>query len=171
MVVASHSVIIARPLPDVYRFVAEQYFEHATQWNPATVTLKKTAPGPMGSGTTGYEVQMLDGKQYERHFAIREWVPLNRFRMVSMELEDKERYQCTYSFAPNGSGTRITVEVELDRNTPKFRFMRPLAERELRKDLENRVGIMLKRAVERAQIALPTQKDSGVFPYAKAPHL
>ena len=61
MVVASHSVTIARPLPDVYRFIAEQYFEHATQWNPSTVTLKKTAPGPMGKGTTGYEVQINAG--------------------------------------------------------------------------------------------------------------
>jgi hypothetical protein len=171
MVVASHSVIVARPLPDVFRFVAEQYFEHAAQWNPTTVTLKKTAPGPMGSGTTGYEVQMIDGKPYERHFAVREWVPLNRFRMVSMELEDKERYQCTFAFAPKGSGTRVTVEIELDRNVPKFKFLRPMAERELRKDIETRIGTMLKRSVERALIALPTQKDSGIFPYSKATSL
>jgi len=168
MVVASHAVTIARPIPDVFRFVGEQFFEHATQWSPQTIQLKKTAPGPMGVGTTGYEVQMLDGKQFERHFAIREWKQFNRIRLVSMEDMDKERYQCTYTFEPSGSGTRVTVEIELDRNTPKFKFLRPVAERELRKETEMRVGTMLKRAVERALIALPTQKDSGVFPYMAA---
>jgi hypothetical protein len=165
MIVASYTVMIARPLPDVFRFIGEQFFEHATQWTPTMVTLKKTAPGPIGVGTTGYEVHSMDGKSYERHFAIREWKQYNRFRMVSMEDEEQERYQCTYSFEPSGSGTLVTVEVELDRNTPKFKFLRPLAERELRKEVEVRIGTMLKRSVERAQIALPTKKDSGVFPY------
>jgi hypothetical protein len=168
MIVASNSVTIARPIPDVFRFVGEQFFEHATQWSPQTVQLKKTAPGPMGVGTTGYEVQMLDGKQYERHFAFREWKQYSRFRLVSMEDTTKERYQCTYSFEPFGSGTRVTVEMELDRNIPKFKFLRPLAERELKAELETRVCTMLKRSVERALVALPTQKDSGVFPYMVA---
>jgi hypothetical protein len=163
MVVASHSVTVARSVPDVFRFVGEQFFEHATQWSPTTVQLKKTAPGPIGVGTTGYEMQMVDGKSYERHFAIREWKRYMRFRMVSMESEQQERYQCTYSFEPFGSGTRVTLEIEFDRNTPKFKFLRPLVERELRKEIEYRVGTMLKRSVERALVAMPTQKDSGVF--------
>ncbi|MGO8670173.1 MAG: SRPBCC family protein [Capsulimonadaceae bacterium] len=166
MIVASCSVTIARSVPDVFRFVGEQFFEHATQWSPTTVQLKKTAPGSIGLGTTGYEVQTLDGKSYDRHFAVREWRPFVRFRMISMESEDKERYQCTYSFEPYGSGTLVTMEVEFDRNTPKFKFLRPLAERELRKDLEYRVGTMLKRSVERALNGQPKQKDSGIFPYA-----
>ena len=49
--------------------------------------------------------------------------------------------------------------------------MRPLVEREMRKDLETRIGNMLKRSVERDLIALPTQKDSGMFPYTQAPNL
>lgn len=154
MIVASHSVTIARPIEDVFRFVGEHFFEHAVQWSPATIKLTKTAPGPMGIGTTGYEVQKMNGKQKERHLAIREWKPNEMIRMISMESGAGGHYQAIYRFEPIGNGTKVTVEIETDIEGLKFHKVPFLAAREFRKEMENRVGTLLKRAVERGLLTI-----------------
>lgn len=150
MIQISQSVMVARPIDDVFRYVCDEYFEHATKWNPATVQLKKTAPGPVGIGTTGFEVQNIKGKSYERHFAVREWERNKRFAFVTVQSQFEKNYRCEFRFEPAGSGTRITVDVEIEIDTPMFRYLKPVAERTIRKDLETQVTTLLKSAIERS---------------------
>lgn len=150
MIKVSQSVMVARPIEDVFRFVGDEYFEHATKWNPTTIQLKKTAPGPIGVGTTGYEVKNIKGKSYERHFAFRTWERNKRFMFITVESSLEDSYRCEFRFDPVGSGTRLTVDVEVAMDTPMFRYMKPLAERTVRKDIETQVNTLLKSAIERA---------------------
>jgi hypothetical protein len=157
MVKVTHSVLVARPKEAVYAFVAEEYFDHARQWHPGTSKLIKTAPGPVGRGTTGYEELTVAGKPYERSFAITDWIPGRRMQVVSIEDPSKETYRCTYTFVTAGVGTVVTVELEIFMQTPLFKFMETLAARAIRKDLEERVGTLLKRAVERSLLVRPAK--------------
>ena len=147
-----HSVTVSRPVEDVFAFVANNYFKNAAKWNPSLVTLRQTLPGPVGIGTTGFEVQDFKGKRYERHVAVREFVPNKRFMLKSMDSSETDVYQTSFTFQQSGLGTRVTVDYELYLHIPVFRYLKPLAERMLRKDLETIVGTRMKSAIERSTL-------------------
>ena len=148
MVKISQSVTVARPVEEVFRFVGDGFFEHGTKWNRSTVQLKKTSPGAVGNGATGFEVRRNKDKTVERHFAIRDWERNKRFRIVSLESTSTDHYEATYHFESMGSGTRVRVDLELSMEKGILKIMQPIAERAARKELENEIGTLLKRAIE-----------------------
>jgi len=144
----SQSVTVARPVEEVFRFVGDGFFEHATRWNRSTVQLKKTSPGAVGNGATGFEVRRDKDKTVERHFVFRDWERNKRFRIVSLESTSPDRFEAVYHFEPAGSGTRVQVDLEISAGGGILKFMQPIAERAARKELENEIGTLLKRAIE-----------------------
>ncbi len=148
MVKISQSVTVARPVEEVFRFVGDGYFEHGTKWNRSTVQLKKTSPGALGNGATGFEVRRDKDKTVERHFAFRDWERNKGFRIVCLESTSTDHFETTYHFEPVGSGTRIRVDLEFSLEKGILKLMQPIAERAARKELENEIGTLLKRAIE-----------------------
>ncbi len=59
MPTVERSVVINRPIEQVFRFVAN--FENEPQYNPSLLSMRKTSPGAIGLGTTWQEVVRLAG--------------------------------------------------------------------------------------------------------------
>jgi hypothetical protein len=152
MVKVNHSVTVARPVEDVFAFVANNYFQNAAKWNPSLITLKQTIPGPMGVGTTGFEVEDFKGKHFERHVAVREFVLNKQFMLKTVESASNDSYVARYTFQPSGIGTKVTVDYEVEMPTKMFKYFKPLAEKFVRDKFQENIGTRMKGVIERSTL-------------------
>lgn len=118
------SIIVKRPVAEVFQFVAIDFFENRPKWTPGIVKLEKTSIGPVGVGTTGKEtIRDSRGRLGETSFTITEYELNKKFgaRATSVFIEPgsgenlqakrkspSSQTQGTYAFEPLGSDTRIT---------------------------------------------------------------
>lgn len=80
------SVVIRRPPADVFRFVAEGFFDHAKKWNTQVLEVRKTSDGPIHAGTTGVAIGLGMTSQTESNLAVLEYEPPHLFSYRSETL-------------------------------------------------------------------------------------
>src|SRR5438477_3387809 len=74
------SIIVKRPLDEVFKFVATDYFQNRSKWTPGVVKLEKTSIGPLRVGTTGREIRRSGGgKLSETELVVTQYEPNSRF--------------------------------------------------------------------------------------------
>ena len=106
MLTVERSVVINRPIEQVFTFVAN--FENEPQYNPSLLSMRKTSPGAIGLGTTWQEEVRLAGTHdrtvtiYEPHHTL---VYQNDRRPFPVEI--------TFRFAPVPGGTLLTASPPL----------------------------------------------------------
>ena len=83
MIIVKIKTVIGRPREQVFEFVARQFVENLGRWNPALLRIEQTSPGPITVGTTGREVQRIQGKEVGRNFKIEAFEPPQRFVVVN----------------------------------------------------------------------------------------
>src|SRR5215471_1998500 len=69
------SVVIDRPLADVFEFVAVRHHENVSRWDLAVSRLVPETPGPLGPGSRFTIVRRNLRKEEARTFTITQWVP------------------------------------------------------------------------------------------------
>jgi uncharacterized protein YndB with AHSA1/START domain len=104
MITVARSVVINRPIDQVFDFVAN--FENEPRWMPGILESRKTSVGPIGVGTTFREVVQNLGPRMENTFAVTQYVPPRTFAIKSTS--GPLEFQVTYSFEPITEGTRFT---------------------------------------------------------------
>ncbi|HXW00435.1 MAG TPA: SRPBCC family protein [Anaerolineae bacterium] len=125
-----HSVIINRPLEQVFAFVTN--LENEMRWQPEIVSIQFTSDGPMGVGTTFQEVRRTFGRRYDWHFEVTEF-ELNKIFCIRT-LSGTIHYQGCRLFEPISGGTKVTESGELQ--TPGLlKFFDPLLARLSQKPL------------------------------------
>jgi hypothetical protein len=73
-------VVIQRPVADVFRFVAEGFFDHARNMNSQVLEVRKTSDGPIHAGTTGVAVGLGGAMRTESNLSVLEYDPPRFFR-------------------------------------------------------------------------------------------
>jgi uncharacterized protein YndB with AHSA1/START domain len=120
-VIAKASTIIRRPVEDVFRFVADGFFDNYPKWSPEVVELKPLSNGPLSVGSMARQVRIDHGHRSESTFKVTELQPNRRISFSGVS----NPYRCAYEFEkPNlpGPSTRVAFTFELSELEV---FMRP----------------------------------------------
>jgi carbon monoxide dehydrogenase subunit G len=110
MVRFESSTSIARPVNDVFDYVSD--VRNDPNWHTDVLEASTAGPGPIGSGTVfNTKFKPFMGKS-EGTMTVSEYEPPTR--TVLKGRLGKMAPTITYSFAAEGSGTRLTRRVEVD---------------------------------------------------------
>jgi hypothetical protein len=122
MATFQNTLTIRRPTDDVFAFLAD--FENIPTWNYAIVETKKTAPGPVGVGTTYRQLRSTPGRS-EEGFEVTVFEPTSRLEVHG----DIGPFTATvgYLLAPVGDGTQLINVVDLESASGAVRLLAPLA--------------------------------------------
>jgi uncharacterized membrane protein len=136
-----HSVVISRPLEDVFAFAANPVND--PQWSSA-VDVTQVSAGPLVIGTEFQQVGRFLGRRVELSLQVTAYDPNQRLRLKTTS--GPIRFAGTRRFEPVTGGTRVTFTGDGETGG-FFKLVEPLvipmARRQLRVDLAN-----LKRVVE-----------------------
>ena len=102
-----HSIVITRPLAEVFAFVTDLHNE--TRWQPEIRSV--TLEGPLAPGATFHERRITFGRQYDWHFVVTRFDPPH---VIAIEtLRGTAPYRGTRRFEAVPEGTRVTESGEL----------------------------------------------------------
>jgi uncharacterized membrane protein len=142
MLKIDYSVVIDRPLAEVFAYVTE--IENMPVWSSEVEKAWKTSEGPMGKGTTFSSVAKVLGRQIENTIEVTEYEPNSKWSLkptsgpVSGEIE--------FHFEPAPSGTKFSVALDADAGG-FFKLGEPLVNRMLQRQYETN-GATLKDLLE-----------------------
>jgi uncharacterized membrane protein len=128
----SHSIVIQRPISEVFAYVTD--VTHDLEWQPDIQEVTVTSPGPITVGSTFREVRRTLGRTYVWNMRI---TAFERNRRICIEsIDGTVPYRGCRVFTGQGGGTRITEtsEVQLPRLYAPFKgmlarlFTKPVAE-------------------------------------------
>ena len=137
------SVIIGRPVEDVYSYVLDLE-SNGPKWAPDIESVQKATEGPIGAGTTFRQVQKVMGKRRKTSVTFTA-VELNR----KIEAEAKVgpiSPVASATFEPVDAGTRMTVNGVLNPRGP-FKLLSPLLARQGQRMWDARLA-QLKQVLE-----------------------
>ncbi|MGI9211660.1 MAG: SRPBCC family protein [Methylococcaceae bacterium] len=120
-VVAKASVVINKPVHDVYHFVSDGFFDNYPRWSPEVVELKALSQGPVKLGTMAKQVRVDHGHKSESTFKVSDHLPNQRVCFTGVS----NPYTCLYEFeirTGSDDTTRVTFTFEIPQVDA---FMRP----------------------------------------------
>ena len=151
MIKVQHTILIRRPVHDVFAFVAN--YENDPQWRSEVRSMRNMPTAPIGLGTQTVEISQVMGQHLETTTMITEWEPDHR--VVSQTTAGRIPLVSTRLVEPAGTGTALTYRLEGDeRGVFVFRLVRPLLERWYQRKVEGYLQT-LKRRLEAAGPARP----------------
>ena len=111
MIRAQATTIIARPVSEVFQFVATDFFANYPRWSPEVVKLRPTSPSPIRVGSTGWQVRIDYGRRTELSFRVSVLEECKRidFQGISLPMLS------SYRFVEINQRTRLTFLFELKR--------------------------------------------------------
>jgi carbon monoxide dehydrogenase subunit G len=109
MALFENTVIIQRPVEDVFAFLAD--FQNIPKWNYAIVETTKVSPGPVGVGTTYHQTRSVPSRSEER-FEVTAFEPASHLEVQGQI--GPFRAKISYLLESTGSGTRLRNPVELE---------------------------------------------------------
>lgn len=118
-------VVIHRPVADVFRFVAEEFFDRARQWNTQVLEVRKTSDGPVRVGTRGSVAGLGTAARTESSLEVLEYQPNHVFSYRSETLPAGAtslrgttplltHSVMAFRFESAGSNTAVTISLETD---------------------------------------------------------
>ncbi|MEM7125341.1 MAG: SRPBCC family protein [Chloroflexota bacterium] len=114
-----HTIIINRPIDQVFAFVTD--LQNETRWQPEIKSV--TLEGPLQIGSTFREARVTFGRTFDWHFRITELDPPNRITIDT--ISGTARYRGSRIFEAMADGTKVTEVGELE--MPRlFRVFDPL---------------------------------------------
>jgi hypothetical protein len=103
-----NTVIIRRPVEDVFAFLAD--FQNVPKWNYAIVETTKVSPGPVGVGTTYRQIRSVPSRS-EESFEVTVFEPASQLEVQGQI--GPFRARISYLLEPTGSDTRLRNAVDL----------------------------------------------------------
>jgi carbon monoxide dehydrogenase subunit G len=113
MATFENTVMIARPIEDVFAFLSD--LENIPKWNYAIVETRKISEGPVGVGTTYHQVRSVPSQSEER-LEITTYDPPRQLEIQGQLGPFASRL--VYALDATGEGTRVTNTVELELGGP-----------------------------------------------------
>ena len=147
------SVLIARPVAEVFAFVAD--FENLPRFCATSTAVQKISPGPIGRGTVFRQVFALYGWKMETPVELAEF---EAGRSLTYRSEGGPRVEGVCTFQPAGSGTTLRYTLAL-RPRAGYRLLAPLLVRILRR--QTRADLARLKALLEASAGLAGVEHEG----------
>lgn len=132
-----HSVLIQRPLEDVWAYVMEPANDPV--WQGPVIEVRRGAGEQMGVGTEIEEVTQFLGRRFEMTFVVTEHEPMRRSAVRTSS--GPVRMEGSYSFDSVADGTRFTMKGETDAHG-LFRLAEPVFARMARREWESSCEVL-----------------------------
>lgn len=131
MIKVEKSIIIHRPIEEVFAYVGDQ--TNAPQWQPGLLEVRRTTDGPLGVGTQHTFVRKFMGRKMEASSEYVTYEPNKRitFRTTSGPVALK----ASYLVEPTADGTRLTSQIEMQA-AGLFGLAEPLIAASLGREME-----------------------------------
>ncbi len=110
MIRVEHTVVINRPIEEVFAFMAQA--ENLPRWAASTVEARQTSEGPVSAGTTCTVVNKAMGREMEHDFVVTEYVPHTIYAAKSTS--GPFPMHMRYSLEPTDGGTSVHTVSEAD---------------------------------------------------------
>jgi uncharacterized protein YndB with AHSA1/START domain len=109
MIKAARTMVIDRPIADVFAFVGDQ--TNAPQWQAGLTEVRRLTDGPPGIGTRHSIVRTFMGRrtELENEYVVFEPDRLITFRAISGSMP----LEASYIFEPAGTGTKLTSAIAM----------------------------------------------------------
>jgi uncharacterized protein YndB with AHSA1/START domain len=146
MFTRSVSVLIARPIDEVFAFVAD--VRNRPSWDDSVDREELTSPEPIGVGSTVRTRLRSMGRDYEYTWEIVEHEPPRRMRVESTS--GPFPTTLTFEFDGRDGGTQVTASV-MGRPTGMLRALQPMISRTTQQNLD-RGYARLKRLLENGSV-------------------
>jgi uncharacterized membrane protein len=131
MVKIEHSLVIARPIEQVFVFLVNP--SNNSLWQEGVIESRQISEGPVGVGTRGRDIREFFGRRIECDYEIVEYEPKERIRFKS--ISGLTQFDGSYTFQSVQQGTRFTFTIEGNAG-PWFSLATPLAARLAKKQVE-----------------------------------
>lgn len=129
MIEVESSIVIDRPVDEVFAFVADQ--TNAPRWQHGLVEVRRTTEGPIGVGTRHTAVRQFMGRTME---LTNEYVGFERNERVTFEADSGSmRVKVSYLTEAVPEGTHLTCRMLAEPRGP-MRLMQPLVARSMKKE-------------------------------------
>jgi len=142
MIKVESSVVIGRPVEEVFAFVADP--ANNAKWQEGLIESRLESPGPMGLGSKITDVRKFIGRKLESQLEVTAFEPGKR---VSLKVvKGPLPFEVTQTFEPEAGGTRLGFVAQ---GEPAGFFK--LAEGMVKKQLEDQLtenASRLKKALE-----------------------
>ena len=112
MAIVERSVLINRPIEDVFDYVAS--FENYPKWNHSMVECRRTSEGPTSVGTI-FDSRMIYMRQkYSAPLEITEYEPNNRITFYVSKFGFFKWFRGIFSFEKANGTTKVKITAETD---------------------------------------------------------
>jgi uncharacterized protein YndB with AHSA1/START domain len=135
MIKIEHSIIISRPVKDVFAYVTE--VENEPQWIGEVVEVNKTSDGPMSVGSTYDNIVHFLGRQIVDPHEVVQYEPSEKFAFKSHS--GQITLEGTETFEPIDGGTRFTFKATGETGT-LFKLAEPIVSRMINRQWETNVN-------------------------------
>ena len=147
MIVVEKSIVIARPVEEVFAYVTD--FRHSPEWQEGMLEVRKMTDGPLRVGTRFEFVRKLMGRKVDGAVEFVAYKPNSeaRWTLIGGPMPG----QASYLLESTPEGTNVTNTVELHPSglsrlagpfiAASIRRQMSAAQRTLKELLENRAGI------------------------------
>ncbi len=125
-----HSVVIERPVEEVFAFAADP--NNDALWLSSTLETEQTSEGPVGVGAAFRNTTKFLGRRFDTTYEVTESEPPHKrcFRVTSGPIPG----EVCYLFEPADGSTRFTQNFEADVGG-FFRLAEPLVARAIRRQM------------------------------------
>jgi len=130
MKLAEQTIVIDRPVAEVFAFVSDQ--RNTPQWQGGLVEVQRLTDGPPGIGTRHVFVRNFLGRRME---GTNEYVAYEPDRLVTFRTTSGPPLEASYFFEPAGTGTRLTSRVQLH-GSGLFGLIEPVVAAGLRREMK-----------------------------------
>ena len=139
------SVVINKPVAEVFQFVGTDYLENHPRWAPRVVELHLDSPGVVAVGARGEEVRKQGGKNVTYAFEVTDF-QLNK-RIAINAAGGPGAFSASYEMtAISDSQTQLHIEFTLEMGG-LFGLTQPFMAGSLRREVD-RVGRSIKGMLE-----------------------
>ena len=101
------TTVIDRPIEEVFAFLADG--TNDPKFSPRVLEIAKTTDGPPGVGTVYASTVKDAGMTTKREFKLTEFEAPTKIRWAETSKNQVTAAEGGYDFAPEGSGTRVTI--------------------------------------------------------------
>jgi len=105
MIKVELSVVINRPVADVFAFVTD--VSNSVKWQEGLVESRLTSSGPVGVGSEITDVRKFLGRDMDSKLEVTAFEPNKKFseKVVSGPL----KFEISQTFEPSGDGTKVSL--------------------------------------------------------------
>lgn len=134
MIAFTNTILISRPVGEVYAYLAD--LEHTPEWNWAIDETKKTTPGPVTVGSR-YRQRRSVPRPATEELEVTVLERNRRIEIVGTLAEFPAHL--TYRFVESSTGTELTNTVVLEPTGP-LRFLGSLARNRIKQSVSDNLG-------------------------------